>query len=94
MSEQLQQHIENLLSSSNSRYDSSIIPELEKYVQYQVEKNTFDLEANLALLKLYQFYPEKTNNYIISQILIKAMMNLPNTDFLLCMYLVSERSVS
>jgi translation initiation factor 3 subunit K len=85
-----QQQIQKLLASS--RYDVNIIPKLENYVIHQVETASYDLEANLALLKLYQFNPEKTNNSIISQILIKAMMNLPNTDFLLCMYLVSEKS--
>jgi translation initiation factor 3 subunit K len=90
--QQQQQQIQKLLVSN--RYDTNIIPELEKYVKHQVETNSYDLEANLVLLKLYQFNPEKTNPSVVSQILIKAMMNLPATDFLLCLYLISEKCVS
>jgi translation initiation factor 3 subunit K len=91
MNEQ-QEQIHKLLTSN--RYDANIIPELEKYVKHQIETNSYDLEANLALLKLYQFNPEKTNTSVVSQILIKAMMNLPSSDFLLCMCLVSDKCVS
>ena len=30
---------------------------LESYVMQQVRDGTYDLDANMALLKLYQFYP-------------------------------------
>eukprot|EP00029_Vermamoeba_vermiformis_P013750 TRINITY_DN8677_c0_g1_i1.p1 TRINITY_DN8677_c0_g1~~TRINITY_DN8677_c0_g1_i1.p1 ORF type:complete len:210 (+),score=69.57 TRINITY_DN8677_c0_g1_i1:23-652(+) len=74
------------------RYSPEIIPQLEKYVQEQVDKKTYNLEANMALLKLYQFHTEKANVKIISQILIKALMNMPSTDFLLASYLISEKN--
>ncbi|KAL1515425.1 hypothetical protein AB1Y20_002051 [Prymnesium parvum] len=72
------------------RYDPSILPQLEAYVTAQCASGTYDLEGNLATLKLYQFHPEKTNSGIVARILLKALMNLPMTDYLLCTYLISE----
>ena len=34
-----------------------IQPMLEDYVMQQVRDGTYDLDGNMALLKLYQFYP-------------------------------------
>jgi len=80
----------NLLIDSN-RYNIEILSQLENYVQYQVDKQTYHLEANLTVLKFYQFHPEKLQKFIVGKILIKALMNLPSTDFTLCMYLIAER---
>eukprot|EP01102_Stenamoeba_stenopodia_P008620 TRINITY_DN2503_c0_g1_i1.p1 TRINITY_DN2503_c0_g1~~TRINITY_DN2503_c0_g1_i1.p1 ORF type:complete len:216 (+),score=60.10 TRINITY_DN2503_c0_g1_i1:69-716(+) len=73
-----------------NRYRVEILPELEAYVQHQVANNENHLEANLALLKLYQFYPDKTNLAIIKAILLKALTNSPNPDFLYCSPLLRE----
>ena len=45
-------HIDALIKES--RYDLEILPELEAYVEHQAATNAYDLEANLACLKLYQ----------------------------------------
>merc|ERR1711915_713201 len=50
----------------------------------------YDLEANLALLKLYQFNPTYSNLGVIVQILLKSLTNLPHTDFVLCKCLLSQ----
>lgn len=84
----LEQEVLNMLQ--NNRYDPKILPRLEEYVNYQVEHQFVDAEANLAILKLYQFYPEKFNSSIVSKILIKALMSLPSTDFLCALYLIPE----
>lgn len=34
------------------RYNPENLPTLEKYVEAQARENTYDLEANLAVLKL------------------------------------------
>jgi len=73
------------------RYNPDILPRLEAYVNAQCANNTYDIDGNLAVLKLYQFHPDKNNVEIISKILVKALMNLPTTDFLLCTYLIPER---
>lgn len=63
-------------------------------MEIQSRENAYDLEANLAVLKLYQFNPSSFNIDITSQILLKALTNLPNTNFILCKCLLNERQVS
>lgn len=75
----------------NKRYDRNSLPQLEQYVDCQVEQQLNDSETNLAVLKLYQFYPQTYNASVVSKILIKALMNLPSTDFLCALYLIPER---
>merc|ERR1712080_448129 len=66
------------------------IKTLEHYVDLQSREKGFDLEANLALLKLYQFNPTHNNMAVVVQILLKALTNLPHTDFVLCKCLLSQ----
>lgn len=75
------------------RYDPEILPTLEAYVDHQVAAGAshVDPDSNLAVLKLYQFYPERYRVETVSKILIKALMTLPSTDFLCALYLVPER---
>jgi hypothetical protein len=40
-----------------ARYNPENIKTLEHYVELQAREKGYDLEANLALLKLYQFNP-------------------------------------
>jgi len=75
----------------NSRYNPEILGELTAYLQHQVDHQAYHFEANLAILKLYQFHPSKVDKTVVAKILIKALMNLPHTHFLLCSYLVNER---
>ena len=83
----------NTLIESN-RYNIEILPQLESFVRYQLENQTYHLEANLTVLKFYQFHPEKTQKFVIGQILAKALTNLPHYDFGLCMYLIPEKLVT
>lgn len=85
----LEQEVMQLLQTR--RYDPSILPRLEEFVNYQVAQGFCDPDVNLAVLKLYQFYPDKYNAPTVSKILIKALMNLPSTDFLCSLYLIPER---
>lgn len=62
-------------------------------MEIQSRENAYDLEANLAVLKLYQFNPNSFNIEIVSQILLKALTNLPHTDFILCKCLLNEAQV-
>lgn len=63
-------------------------------MEIQSRENAYDLEANLAVLKLYQLNPHRFNMDIACQILLKALTNLPHTDFVLCKCLLSEKLVS
>jgi len=66
------------------RYNPENITLLESYVDAQVRENGYDLEANLALLKLYQFNSGLFNANAVFMIMVKALTNLPHTDFDLC----------
>merc|ERR1711970_588698 len=66
-----------------NRYNPDNQGILEEYVFQQVHEGTYDLDENMALLKLYQFYPHQTRHEIIVYVLLKALMNLPNHDFVL-----------
>ncbi|CAO2836205.1 unnamed protein product [Amaranthus hypochondriacus] len=74
-------------------YNPDILPDLENYVNEQVMTNSYSLDANLCLLRLYQFEPERMSTQIIARILIKALMAMPAPDFSLCLFLIPERVV-
>ncbi|KAL2936489.1 Eukaryotic translation initiation factor 3 subunit K [Bienertia sinuspersici] len=72
-------------------YNPDILPDLENYVNEQVMSGSYSLDANLCLLRLYQFEPERMSTQIIARILIKALMAMPAPDFSLCLFLIPER---
>ncbi|CAL4193839.1 unnamed protein product [Meganyctiphanes norvegica] len=72
------------------RYNPENVSTLERYLELQARENTYDLEANLALLKLYQFNPTAYQNSVACMILMKALTNLPHTDFVLCKCLLGQ----
>jgi len=48
------------------------------------------VDANLAVLKLYQFNPAYHQTTVTMQILLKALMTLPNADFIMCRCLIDD----
>jgi len=78
----------SVLLKGIDRYNPENLSKLELYVQMQCQENVYDLEANLAVLKLYQFNPMFFQMPVASQILLKALTNLPHTDFTLCKCLI------
>ena len=76
------------------RYDPEILPRLEAYVDAQCRNGMYDLDCNLSVLKLYKFHPDKSKTDVVGKILLKALMNLPHTDYLLCTYLIPDAVVS
>ncbi|CAI0448154.1 unnamed protein product [Linum tenue] len=72
-------------------YNPDILPDLENYVNEQVASQTYSLDANLCLLRLYQFEPERLSTQIVARILVKALMAMPAPDFSLCLFLIPER---
>lgn len=75
------------------RYNPDNLGTLERYVEIQARENAYDLEANLAVLKLYQFNPRMFNIDITQLILLKALTNFPHSDFILCKCLLNEAKV-
>eukprot|EP00184_Porphyridium_aerugineum_P007698 CAMPEP_0184702712 /NCGR_PEP_ID=MMETSP0313-20130426/25245_1 /TAXON_ID=2792 /ORGANISM="Porphyridium aerugineum, Strain SAG 1380-2" /LENGTH=226 /DNA_ID=CAMNT_0027163275 /DNA_START=120 /DNA_END=800 /DNA_ORIENTATION=- len=84
-----EQEILDILQSR--RYDPNALAELETYITEQVQGglDKYDLDANMAVLKLYQFYPERRKIQVVVQIMAKAMMALPETDFLCGSYMIA-----
>lgn len=49
------------------------------------------MDVNLALLRFYQINPNLMNASLVAKILCKALMQLPDPDFKLCLHLLPER---
>ena len=63
------------------------------YLKFQVEHGFYDVDANLNILKLYQFSPNlitRDTAGIVHQILVKALMQLPKPDYVLCRAQLSQ----
>jgi translation initiation factor 3 subunit K len=72
-------------------YNPDVLSDLENYVNEQVSSQKYSLDANLCLLRLYQFEPERMNIPIVARILTKALMEMPAQDFSLCLFLIPEQ---
>jgi hypothetical protein len=75
----------------DKRYSPASVPTLAKYVDTQLATGEYDLEVNLAVLKLMLIHPETSDAAIIRKILMKALLSVPSSDFQLCMYQIPER---
>ncbi|XP_061828295.1 eukaryotic translation initiation factor 3 subunit K [Nerophis lumbriciformis] len=80
----------SMLDIHAEEYNPENLATLERYVETQAIENAYDLEANLAILKLYQFNPPYFQTNVTSQILLKALTNLPHTDFTLCKCMIDQ----
>ncbi|KAF7728430.1 hypothetical protein EC973_006108 [Apophysomyces ossiformis] len=74
------------------RYNPENVDILEEYLAQQCKSGEYDLMANLAVLKLYQFNPSLAKEPVIINILVKALTVVPAPDFNLCLYLLTEQS--
>lgn len=75
-----------------SPYSSSNQSALEAYLDGQAAgERPYYMEANKALLKIYQFSPQVSNPSKTALILLLAMLEFPSTDLLALSYLVPER---
>jgi len=73
------------------RYNPDNVSILEEYLAAQCQTEEYDLMANLAILKLYQFNPHLTNETVIYNILAKALTAIPEPDFNLSLYLLDDK---
>lgn len=76
------------------RYNPLHVGILTEYLEAQCSKNEYDLEANQAILKLFQFNPSLFQSEIVEKILLKALTNLPHPDFILCELLIDSSRIS
>ncbi|KAH8856027.1 Eukaryotic translation initiation factor 3 subunit K [Schistosoma japonicum] len=75
-------------------YNPGHIPTLEEHLTWQITNNEYDFEANLALLRLYQFNPERFNAECAKLVLLKAIVSMNHWDFTLCKYLIHLEHLS
>ncbi|KAJ1018130.1 hypothetical protein NDA16_004996 [Ustilago loliicola] len=83
------EHIEQLISGVD-RYNPQNLDVLHDYLAQQLDDGSYDLLANLAILKLYQFNPNEFNYVVMINILLKALVAAPLPDFNLCISLLGE----
>lgn len=76
------------------RYNPLHVDILTEYLDAQCKNNQYDLEANSAILKLYQFNPTLFKSETVEKILLKALTNLPHPDFILCELLIDSSKLS
>lgn len=76
------------------RYNPLHIGMLTDYLESQCESGQYDLEANMAILKLFQFNPSQFSSEIVEKVLLKALTNLPHPDFILCELLIDSTKLS
>uniref|UniRef100_A0A158RA84 Eukaryotic translation initiation factor 3 subunit K n=1 Tax=Taenia asiatica TaxID=60517 RepID=A0A158RA84_TAEAS len=69
-------------------YNPEHLPMLKKHLAWQIKENEYDFEANLVMLRLYQFNPDLFDVDAVRLILLKAIGNLPFTDLTLYKYLI------
>jgi len=76
------------------RYNPLHVDILTEYLDAQCKNNQYDLEANSAILKLYQFNPGLFKSEVVEKILLKALTNLPHPDFILCELLIDSSKLN
>jgi len=84
------QEVQALLGSLE-RYEPTSIDVLEEYVRVNVGNKSHHLEANLALVKLYQLYPKRLNLNVLELILAQALMNPKEQAFHLSLCMLPEK---
>ena len=56
----------------------------------QAAQGFYDRDANLALLRLYNFETELVHVQTVANVLIMALMQLPEADFTMLLHLIPE----
>jgi translation initiation factor 3 subunit K len=72
-------------------YESGTLTTLAAYAETQAKNKTYDFEANKALMKIYQCYPDLADADVIAKLLVLSMMRLPRNDFLMISYLIPQK---
>lgn len=81
------------LLDCTDRYEAKSIPLLEEHLQKSIGAHVFNLEVSLALVKLYQFYPESVNANVLELVLVQALAHVEEQAFTLALYMCSDKIV-
>ncbi|CAB3397778.1 unnamed protein product [Caenorhabditis bovis] len=85
--EKLQMSLHEDIEGVN-RYNPENVSSLAACVEAMVHENKYDKDIVLTILKLYQLNPDKYDEAIVRQILLKTLMVLPSSDFALAKCLI------
>ncbi|CAI2353438.1 unnamed protein product [Caenorhabditis sp. 36 PRJEB53466] len=85
--ERLQSELHEAIEGVN-RYNPENVSDLAACVQAMVTENKYDKDIVLTILKLYQLNPEKYDEIVVRQVLLKTLMVLPSSDFALAKCLI------
>jgi translation initiation factor 3 subunit K len=75
---------EQMKANMGKLFNPANLATLKQYVERQAKETAYDLEANLAILKLCQFNPA------FFQTTVTAQTNMPHTDFILCKCMIGQ----
>jgi hypothetical protein len=78
---------------TDAPYEASTRVSLEGYVGKQAMEGSYDFEANRALLKIYQCFPDQTNMDCVVKSLVLSLMRLPRIDYLSLTSLLSTKMI-
>ncbi|KAJ1458559.1 armadillo-type protein [Pelagophyceae sp. CCMP2097] len=81
--------VQEILTSASQFSEASIAP-LEEHLKAQVKDKTYDFAANKALVKLYQFSPQRCQLDILAKAFTKALMARPSNDMSSLLYMCPE----
>jgi translation initiation factor 3 subunit K len=72
------------------KYSPDRLNDLQRHVATQAAQGFYDRDANLALLRLYNFETELVHVQTVANVLIMALMQLPEADFTMLLHLIPE----
>lgn len=78
------------LLRGEGQYDPASLKHFKTYLDDQIAKDHYDIEANLALLKLFAIHREIKDYEVMRKVLLKSLMAFPAIDFNQCNFLISE----
>ena len=81
--------MESMLASAEQYSETSVV-KLEAYVRRQASGAAYDFVANMALVKLYQFYPAKCDGEVLALVFGLALAARPATDLKALSYACPE----
>uniref|UniRef100_A0A1I7TQM0 Eukaryotic translation initiation factor 3 subunit K n=1 Tax=Caenorhabditis tropicalis TaxID=1561998 RepID=A0A1I7TQM0_9PELO len=90
--ERLQRDLHEAIEGVN-RYNPENVADLADCVQAMVTENKYDKDIVLTILKLYQLNPEKYDEAVVRQVLLKTLMVLPSSDFALAKCLIDTNRI-
>jgi hypothetical protein len=82
-----------VILDSTDRFEQSSIPALETFILSQIQESQFNLEVSLALVKLYQFFPNRLNYDVLVPMLGQLLANSQEQAFTLALYMIPDSVV-